>query len=241
MVVVLKDRPKSVLHGKDSRAIDTLICVHCEVDEPRILDVTHNKGVMWKGSHNHPVKADINPDFPVDVVCDFTCMPYASDAFDVIVFDPPHLPASASSQKSSKIWYGRYGITEDNADKLRSGDNVSAMFAPFLLEAKRVLKEGGIVLAKIADIVHNHHYQWQHVDLIVQAQMLDMTPCDLLIKTSAGSGNMTSSKWKNIFHLRRSHSYWIVIRNASYDERKNRQKLCLGHNPTNDEEGLLHE
>lgn len=222
---ILNKRPKSVLHGKDSEAIDTLIAVHCEVLDPKVLDCTYNKGKMWRGSAYRPISMDITPEFSVDVLADFTSMPFALHALDVIVFDPPHLPVA--SKNSSCIWEEQYGLTADDPKLLRSGDNVSLMFLPFLKEAQRVLKVGGIVLAKIADIVHNHRYQWQHVDLINAAMSLGMTPCDLMVKTSVSSGNLSSSKWKNVYHLRRSHSYWIVIRNAPYDERKNKDKLQL--------------
>lgn len=220
------ERPKSVLHGHDSEAIDMLICIHCESEQPDILDVTYNTGKMWKGSVHTPVRSDINHEYDLDYVANFTELsPFGDDSFDVIVFDPPHLPLAAASENSSKIWYDVYGITDD--DLMRSGDNVSKMFVPFLSAARRVLRPGGVILAKIADIVHNHKYQWQHVDFIKSAQAMGCTPCDMLIKTSSSSGNLQSSKWKNVYHLRRAHVYWIVVRNAAYDERKKTKKGCM--------------
>lgn len=216
-------RHESVLHGKDCEAIDILIGIHCEASTPYILDCTYNKGTMWKGGEYQPsLTMDINPSFPAQITADFTAMPFPSDTFDVIVFDPPHLPVASASTNSSGIWRKQYGLTDNELVDLRSGDNVSPMFYPFLIEARRVLKCGGIVLAKIADIIHNHRYQWQHIDIINDARLLDMTPCDMMIKTSPSSGNLKSSKWQNVFHLKRAHSHWIVIRNANYDERKDR-------------------
>lgn len=90
----------------------------------------------------------------------------------------------------------------------------------FFKEAKRILKENGIVLAKIADIVHNHKYQWQHVDFIIAAREIGLTPCDMIIKADPNAGNLSSSKWKNIKHVRKAHCYWIVCRSGTC-ERKN--------------------
>jgi hypothetical protein len=168
---------------------------------------------MWKNSRYHPTtRMDIDPLLDVDVVGDFTNMPFGDSEYDIIVFDPPHLPVAAASENSSKIWEKSYGITDNGIG--REGDNVSSMFLPFLKEAERVLKKNGIVLAKIADIIHNHRYQWQQVDFVNAVRQTNMTPCDMMIKCDPNAGNLTSSKWNKIKHLRKSHCYWIVVRNS---------------------------
>ena len=214
------ERPLSTLNGKDREAIDILIGIHCEnPDSPVILDCTHNEGVMWKGCSFSPsFRSDIDPSHPIDVAADFMSLPFSDSSFDIVVFDPPHLPTAAASENSSGIWKRRYGITEDGLG--REGDDVSGMFEPALLEIKRVLKDGGISLVKIADLVHNHRFQWQMVDLVVAARAVALTPCDLLIKMDPAQGNLKSSKWKTVKHLRKAHSYWVVLRNSCRCEKK---------------------
>lgn len=207
------NRPYSLLLGKDNEVLETLILLHCKKENPHILDCTYNKGVMWKNTPYVTIKMDIDSSFDVDVVGDFMDMPFDENIFDIVVFDPPHLPTNAASINSSKIWEKRYGITDNSTE--RNADNVNALFRPFLLEAKRVLKDGGIILAKIADLIHNHKYQWQHVDFINAAVEVGMTPCDLMIKSDPNAGNLKSSKWQNIKHLRKNHCYWIVVRNSA--------------------------
>ena len=91
-------RHKSVLLGKDCEAILVLLELHAPAVNPRILDCTYNEGKMWKGIIEHqPHRMDINPEFPIDTVGDFTAMPFPNGSFDVIVFDPPHLPTNAAS------------------------------------------------------------------------------------------------------------------------------------------------
>lgn len=212
------NRYKTVLNGHDYEALDILISIHCAVEDPKILDCTYNTGKMWKKSSYKPVRMDINADLELDIVGDFTKMPFENESFDIIVFDPPHLPTNAASENSSKIWEKQYGITSEGEG--REGDNVNGMFLPFLKEAKRVLKHGGIVLAKIADLVHNHRQQFQQVDFINAVREVGMTPCDMMIKCDPNAGNLTSSKWKNVKHLRKSHCYWIVVRNSNKCEVK---------------------
>jgi hypothetical protein len=205
-------RPLSVLEGTDAEALKLLLRLHCDVEQPRILDCTYNVGKMWKGLPFKPHRMDIDPSLDVDTVADFTAMPFDDGSFDVLVFDPPHLPVAAASEGSSKIWEQQYGITD--SCEHRQGDNVSPLFPLFLREAKRVLREDGIILAKIADLTHNHRYQWQHVDFINAVFATGMTPCDALIKRDPKAGNLKSSKWQNVKHLRKAHCYWIVVRNS---------------------------
>jgi hypothetical protein len=214
-------RYKTVLLGKDNEALNILLELHA-APNPRIIDCTYNKGRMWQGTSYSPLRMDINSSFELDLVADFTCMPFADSIFDVIVFDPPHLPTHAASFNSSCIWKKRYGITA--GDALRDADHVCGLFKPFLREAKRTLKPEGVVLAKIADLVTNHRYQWQQVEFVNVVREVGMTPCDMLIKCDPVAGNLKSSRWKNVMHLRKSHSYWICVRNSSKCERKKNEK-----------------
>jgi SAM-dependent methyltransferase len=212
-----RQAPLSLLQGNDTAALERLLDVHGGL-APIILDVTHNQGTMWRGCRYQPAwKSDLEGGV-VDVWADFTNLPFADRSMDCIVFDPPHLPNHAATAGSSGMWRERYGIRA--GEPLRDGDNVSQLFAPFLVEAHRVLRAGGIILAKIADITHNHRYQWQHVDFVCAVRELGMTPCDCLIKADPRQGNLKSSRWRNVHHLRKAHSYWIVVRNSKKCERR---------------------
>jgi hypothetical protein len=212
-------RPSSVILGRDRDVIPVLLDVHA-VASPRILDVTFNKGVMWKGTgltpHRSDVSREMSPD--ADTIADCRDLPFPPGSFDVIAFDPPHLPAAVASAGSSGIERAQYGLTAD--DDYRQGDNISPLFTDFLREAKRVLSPEGIVIAKVADLVHNHRYQWQHVALINAADALGMTVCDVIIKVDPTAGNLKSSKWERVNHFRRGHCYWMVVRPGRRCERR---------------------
>jgi hypothetical protein len=209
-------RPLSFLQGNDAAALERLLDLHGGTGLV-ILDVTHNQGTMWRKCRYQPTwRTDVGEGV-VDAWADFTALPFADNSVGCIVFDPPHLPNHAASPGASGMWRERYGITA--GDPLRDGDNVSQLFAPFLAEAKRVLRVDGIVLAKVADITHNHRYQWQHVDFVCAVRLSGMTACDCLIKADPRQGNLKSSRWRNVHHLRKAHSYWIVVRNSTRCER----------------------
>lgn len=197
--------------GPDSVCLNALIQIHAPNDDPYILDATYGHGAMWDGCAYRPDLAmDIRPLPGVTLQDDFTVMAgIANESVDVIVFDPPHLPNAAASEHSSRIWWDRYGIMPDD---LRKGDNVCAMFLPFLHQAARVLVPNGIVLAKIADIVHNHRHQWQGFAFIKLCPECGLTACDLMIRADPKGANLKSPTWENQKHTRTAHVYWIVAR-----------------------------
>lgn len=212
-------RPTSVVFGRDPQVITQIIETHAPAD-PRILDVTYNKGVMWKKTGYAPHRADISREMSpdADTIADCRDLPFQDQSFDVIAFDPPHLPAAAASKNSSGIERAQYGL--DGVHDYMQGDNIHPLFLPFLSEARRVVTTNGIIIVKIADLIHNHRYQWQHVALINAAHALGMTVCDLIIKADPAASNLKSSKWVNVHHFRRAHCYWLVIRPGSKCEVK---------------------
>jgi SAM-dependent methyltransferase len=157
-------RPLSVV-GTDQEALRALLAVHA-CPEPRILDVTHNRGRMWKGLPYTPRRSDRDPTLHeqgfTDTVADFRALPFDDGSFDVIVFDPPHIDHARGALPSDN-WTERYGLKDEGYRA--EGTMVVDLFKPFLLEARRVLAPNGMVLAKIADAVHSHRYQWQHIAL----------------------------------------------------------------------------
>lgn len=181
------------------------------VADPDVLDATYNTGKMWKGLDYMVTGLDIDPTMDC-LTGDFAAMPFADDTFDVVAFDPPHLPNANATNDRTTGHADVYGVRVQSEDRV--GDHINSVFVPFLTEAHRVLRPNGIVIAKLADLVHNHRYQWQHVDFIVAARSVGMTPCDLVVKCDPAAGNLISSKWRNVKHFRRGHCFWIVVRNG---------------------------
>lgn len=96
-------------------------------NDPRVLfqDIRQIKTELCDGR-----KFCVSP----DVLADFTNMPYPSESFSLVVFDPPHLKYTGS-KKEPKGWqmikYGNLG--KDWKDTIRRGFS----------ECFRVLRGGG--------------------------------------------------------------------------------------------------
>jgi hypothetical protein len=199
----------SVWYGEeDAELIEQLLRFYPH-EEPRlILDATINGGRFWRNSDRPVIGLDIDPKHKPYICADNAAMPFASDAFDVVVYDPPHIPNQGRDK--SKDFNTRFGLGTRSAKEF--GYTFSHTYPAFMAEAHRVLVNDGLLLCKIVDYVHNHRYQWAHVDLIRAGQDAGFTACDCIIKVRKGP--IIDPKWKVAHHSRRQHAYWIIFRKS---------------------------
>jgi SAM-dependent methyltransferase len=199
----------SVWYGDDSELLEKMLEFYPR-DRPRkILDATVNGGRFWRGSKRPVTGMDIDPRHKPDVVGDNTAMPFSDGSFDVVVYDPPHIPNQGKDNE--KDFNDRFGLVVRSPKE--NHYNLSHTFRPFLAEAHRVLIPEGILLAKITDYVHHHRYQWAHIELLKAASAIGFVPCDCIIKIRKGP--IIDPKWKVAHHSRRQHCYWLVFRKSN--------------------------
>lgn len=198
----------SVWAGDDAELLEMMLKFYPKTPPKDILDATINEGRFWKGSKRKIVGMDINPKVNPDILADNTDMPCDDESYDVIVYDPPHIPNVGKD--GIKDFQDRFGLIVKSP--IENGYNLTHTFPPFLKEAKRVLRKDGILFCKIADYVHGHRYQWAHVEIINAAVEAGFTACDCIIKVRKGP--ITDPRWKKAHHSRRQHAYWIVFRNS---------------------------
>jgi SAM-dependent methyltransferase len=198
----------SVWEGTDAELLDRMLEFYPRKTPERILDSTVNAGRFWKGSTRPVTGLDIDPKYKPDVVGDNREMPFENESFDVVVYDPPHIPNQGRDR--SKDFNGRFGLVlKATADQ---GYNFSHLYPPFVKEAYRVLIPEGVLFCKIADYVHGHRYQWAHVELIQAAIAAGFCACDCIVKLRKGP--IIDPRWKNAHHARRRHCYWLVFRKS---------------------------
>ena len=198
----------SVWHGEDSELLERLLTFYPRDEPQRILDATVNGGRFWKGSTRTVIGMDIVRGHRPLLVGDNTQMPFADAVFDVIVYDPPHVPNQGKDkQKDFNVRFGLGG----RSPKER-GYTFSHLYPPFMREAYRTLIPEGVLFCKIADYVHHHQYQWAHIELIQAATSQGFRACDCIIKTR--SAPIVDPRWKVAHHSRRQHCYWIIFRKS---------------------------
>src|SRR5271165_2906139 len=78
----------SVWDGEDAELLEEMLRRYPRRHPKRILDATVNGGRFWRGSKRPVTGLDVEIQHKPAVVADNTQMPFRSEAFDVIVYDP---------------------------------------------------------------------------------------------------------------------------------------------------------
>jgi hypothetical protein len=206
----------SVWEGSDGDLLEAMFHFYATIPPEPILDSTFNAGRFWKGSKRQVVSMDIDPQHKPMIVGDNRYMTgVPSKKYGVVIYDPPHV-GPQGRDKSKKRFDLDFGATVECGKE--QNWNLSYLYPPFLKQAKRVLKQNGLLLAKITDMVNNHKSKWPHCDFMRMAEEAGFTVCDLIVKIR--NGPMVSTKWKEAHHARKRHCYWIVCRNGDDCERR---------------------
>lgn len=97
-------------------------------EDPRVIfcDIRNSEMTIGDNGRKHVVKPDIQ--------CDFTQLPFISNSFDMVVFDPPHLIGRSTGWLKIK-----YGCLESDW---------KIMIHKGFTECFRVLKRGGYLIFK---------------------------------------------------------------------------------------------
>jgi len=198
----------SIWHGTDAELLEKMLDFYPKRRPKLILDATVNAGRFWIGSRRKIVGLDIDAKHRPDVVGDHTRLPFKDSCFDVVVYDPPHIPNQGKDRE--KDFNTRFGLVLKASPE--QGYNFSHLYPPFACEAYRVLRREGVLFCKIADYVHGHRFQWAHVEVINAAVSAGFTACDCIIKVRKGP--IVDPRWKKAHHARRQHCYWLVFRKS---------------------------
>jgi hypothetical protein len=98
----------SVWQGSDAALLELMLDFYPRKRPRLILDATVNKGRFWQGTSRRVVGMDIEPSYRPDVVADNLQMPFKDGCFDVVVYDPPHIPNQGKDR--SKDFSSRFGL-----------------------------------------------------------------------------------------------------------------------------------
>ena len=198
----------SIWDGDDAELLERLLSFYPRRRPKGILDATMNGGRFWRGSNRPVIGMDIEGRYRPALVGDNAQMPFRPEAFDVVVYDPPHIPNQG--QDRQKDFHDRFGLGGKSSKE--QGYAFTHTYPPFVKEAYRVLKPEGILLCKITDYIHNHRYQWAHVEFVQAAKSAGFRACDCIIKIRKGP--IIDPKWNVAHHTRRQHAYWLVFRKS---------------------------
>ena len=202
--------------GGNSEIFPSILDLHVP-DGSKIADVTYGKGVFWRN-----VDLSRYQFFPSDLQngIDARALPYESESFDAIVFDPPYMEGFYRREQehlagdgSHSAFYQYYSnLPAEDRQELKYHDRVVDIYMLSAIEALRVLKKGGTYIVKCQDEVSANRQKLTHVELIYGLEGLGFYCKDLFVITRVNAPGV--SRLLKQEHARKNHSYFLVFKKA---------------------------
>jgi hypothetical protein len=192
----------------------------------KIADVTFGQGVFWKKVSQNDYKV-CSSDLKNGIDC--RALPYDAASFDCVVFDPPymHTPGGTAHQnhQNFELYYVNNGVA--GSDK-KYHEAVLDLYFRGAQEAHRVLRPGGILIAKCQDEVCANKQRLTHVEVINELTTMGYIVEDLFVVVRRNKPGV--SRLLKQVHARKNHSYFLVFRKpmpTTYRPRKRNDRTTL--------------
>jgi hypothetical protein len=189
----------SIHYGSNADLIEAVAAFYIHKGDV-VADVTFGKGTFWRKVDTS--RFDFRPsDLKGNPSIDFHNLPYNAKTIDVVVLDPPYIHNPGKTLQVGE----RYS---SHTTKGLYHDGIIDLYVGGMREAKRVLKDKGLLWVKCKDEIEGSRQRWSHIILWQEARRLDFYPKDLLILVPDSKTSM--NRWPKQLHARKIHSYlWI--------------------------------
>lgn len=183
--------------------LDAIHRLHCK--DGFDCDATFGAGSFWTGIERPRLCFDIEPRHDFVVQADATALPVLHGALRSIVFDPPFLTYVKNGRKHKNgavamtSRYGGYYTYSDLEDQ----------YQHMISEAWRVLSDGGKLVFKCQDIIHNHKMHATHIRVAQMAEIEGFRLLDIFVL--AAKSRMPGPQAGMQRHARVWHSYFMVF------------------------------
>ncbi len=179
-----------------------------------IADVTWGKGVFWK-SVPEGIYTVKGTDLKTGVDC--RNLPYEDASIDCVVLDPPYMEglfrkskdhlAGAGTHAAFREHYSNGDGSEEGSPKWHAA--VLDLYFKAGREARRVLRNGGVLIVKCQDEVSANRQNLTHVEIINEYEKMYFYTKDLFIVVRQNKPGI--SRLKKQVHARKNHSYFLVF------------------------------
>lgn len=163
-----------------------------------IADVTYGRGTFWR---NVDVRKYVLLKSDLQDGIDFRSLPYENASIDALIVDPPYMHTGKTVHPAINNRYRN----ENNT----SHESIIRMYGGAILEAARVLKPKGIIIAKCQDETESGKQRLSHIEIIQLLGSFGFQVVDLFVLTRSGIPMMREKYQKS---ARTNHSYAIVAR-----------------------------
>lgn len=217
------------LHTSNASALNAAISLHLP-NGGLALDCTYGLGNFWS-SRPQGIKLVRMDRFKINhsrVQGSATRQPFAAGIFDLVVLDPPY---QYNPRQTARISGGR--LREDFDFGIMSSQDMSTnakvldLYWLMLSDAARTVKANGYIIAKCQDMAESSRNRWNHVSVLNMAVELGLTPRDMLVIASPGSGGLRA--WNhtddNQKLARKKHGYMWVFKSCPQKAGRNRWEV----------------
>lgn len=166
-----------------------------------VLDATYGIGAFWRTHRPATLIAMDRYAEYIHLVADATCMPFANDSVDTVVFDPPYKLNGTSTGAGPSAMDRQYGV----AGAYVAAGARHALLLDGTAEALRVARR--FVLVKCADQISSGKYNPQTFMVWTRAIECGATMVDLL-HVLGGREQPTGTRQ---LHSRRNYSSLLVF------------------------------
>ncbi|MFN2455120.1 MAG: DNA methyltransferase [Pyrinomonadaceae bacterium] len=179
-----------------------------------IADVTWGKGVFWK-SIPEGVYTVKGTDLKTGVDC--RKLPYEDASIDCVVLDPPYMEGLFRKSKDHLAGAGTHAAFREHYSNGDSAEEGSPKWHAAVLdlyfkagrEARRVLRNGGVLIVKCQDEVSANRQNLTHVEIINEYERIHFYTKDLFVVVRQNKPGI--SRLKKQVHARKNHSYFLVF------------------------------
>jgi hypothetical protein len=207
--VVLSAHP-----GGNAALFPRILALHVP-DGALIADVTYGQGVFWQ-----EVPAGRYTLLPSDIATGTDCraLPYADASLCAVVLDPPYMEGLLRPKAATRGGLGSHAGLRDyyaaGGEGPASGGGrwhqaVVDLYLAAAAEARRVLRDHGILIVKCQDEVSANRQELTHVQIITGLAELGFYARDLFVLVRSNRPGV--ARLLRQVHARKNHSYFLVF------------------------------
>lgn len=209
---------ETIREGKTAACVQDIFTL-CFPQAKSVVDTTYGKGRFWDWPHQLKVYgSDIDPQPGAAVCADYTKLPYQNQSVDVGCFDPPFIftPGINRIIGTKRFFTGaepgeamkrRWSIQE--IQKPKGPVDLLAQTEKVVHQLRSITRQG--IIIKGQDLIVNKPDWWLFNVMELVRRLGFGMPFDILIQHSK-SHRMRDPRWKNQYHFRRSHCFYVVYK-----------------------------
>ena len=179
-----------------------------------VADVTHGQGVFWRKVPPGRYRL-LASDLSTGTDC--RALPYADGSIDALVLDPPYLEGLLREKAETRGGQGSHGALRSHyaAASPAAGNGgrwhraVLDLYLDAAREARRVLRDHGILIVKCQDEVSANRQELTHVQIVTGLAALGFYARDLFVLVRPNRPGV--ARLLRQVHARKNHSYFLVF------------------------------